>query len=105
VDVYAIVQGGGTQQKVSVGDVISIDRVPAASGDSISLPLVMLVDGDSVTTDKDALAAASVTAEVVGPALGPKIRIQHYKNKTGYKRRQGHRQRHTRVKITDISSS
>lgn len=105
MDVYAIVRDGGSQQKVAVGDVIDIDRVAAATGDTVTLTPVMLVDGESVTADREALSGASVSAEVIGPSLGPKIRIQHYKNKTGYKRRQGHRQQHTRVKITDISSN
>ena len=64
---------------------------------------MLLVDGDSVTTDAKALAKVSVTAEVLGQTKGPKIIIQKYKNKTGYKVRQGHRQKYTQVKITGIS--
>jgi large subunit ribosomal protein L21 len=67
------------------------------------LPVVMTVDGDSVTTDAGALGKASVTVEVLGATKGPKIIIQKYKNKTGYKKRQGHRQKYTQVKVTDIS--
>ncbi len=101
--VYAIVRSGGGQQKVAVGDVIQIDKVETAAGESVSLPAVLLVDGDAVTSDADALAKASVTAEVVGATKGKKIIIQKYKNKTGYKKRQGHRQQYTQVKITGIS--
>ena len=61
-----------------------------------------MVDGESVTSDKDALGKVKVTAEVLGETKGPKIRILKYKNKTGYKKRQGHRQELTRVKITGI---
>ncbi len=102
---YAIVRSGGKQQKVAVGDVIEIDRVADRPGDSLRLPAVLLVDGETVTTDADALAAVAVTAEVVEATKGPKIRILKFKNKTGYRRRQGHRQRYTRVKVTDISGT
>lgn len=100
---YAIVRSGGQQQKVAVGDVIEIDKVKSAVGESVELPAVLLVDGDAVTADADSLAKVSVTAEVVGATKGPKIVIQKYKNKTGYKKRQGHRQHYTQVKITGIS--
>lgn len=100
--VYAIVRSGGTQQKVAVGDVIEIDKVAAPVGEKVTLPVVLLVDGESVTSGTDALGKASVTAEVLGGAKGPKIIIQKYKNKTGYKKRQGHRSELTRVKITGI---
>ena len=100
--VYAIVRSGGNQQKVSVGDVVQIDKVADKVGDTVSLPAVLLVDGDAVTTDADQLAKVKVTAEVLGETKGPKIIIQKYKNKTGYKKRQGHRQKYTQVKITGI---
>ncbi len=101
---YAIVRSGGQQQKVAVGDVIEIDKVASEVGDSVKLPVVLLVDGDKVTADADALGKAAVTVEVLGATKGPKIVIQKYKNKTGYKKRQGHRQKYTQVKVTDISA-
>ena len=97
---YAIVRSGSKQQKVAVGDVIEIDLVDTEVGESVTLPVVMLVDGDKVTAT--GLDKASVTAEVLGATKGPKIIIQKYKNKTGYKKRQGHRQKYTQVKVTDI---
>jgi len=102
--VYAIVRSGGQQQKVAVGDVIEIDKVAQQVGESVSLPVVMLVDGENVTTGADALGTASVTGEVLGAAKGPKITIVKYKNKTGYRKRQGHRQKYTQVKVTDITA-
>jgi len=101
--VYAIVRSGSKQQKVSVGDVIEIDKLETPVGESLSLPVVMVVDGDSVTTDSESLDKAAVTVQILGPTKGPKIIIQKYKNKTGYKKRQGHRQKYTQVKVTDIS--
>ena len=100
---YAIVRAGAKQQKVAVGDVIEIDRLSTGVGETVTLPVVLVVDGDSVTSDAATLDKASVTAEVVGDTKGPKIIIQKYKNKTGYKKRQGHRQKYTQVKVTDIS--
>ncbi len=100
---YAIVRGGGRQHKVAVGDVIDIDRTADQAGSSISLAPVLLVDDDNVTSDPDGLAAASVNAEVLGRSAGPKIKIVKFKNKTGYRKRQGHRQPYTRVKVTGIS--
>ena len=100
---YAIVRAGATQQKVAVGDVIEIDKVATQVGESVTLPVVLVVDGEKVTSDAAKLGKASVTAEVLGATKGPKIIIQKYKNKTGYKKRQGHRQKYTQVKVTDIS--
>ena len=100
--VYAIVRSGGNQQKVAVGDVVQIDRVADEVGATVSLPAVLVVDGDTLTTDADKLSKVKVTAEVLGQTKGPKIIIQKYKNKTGYKKRQGHRQKYTQVKVTDI---
>ena len=99
---YAIVKAGSTQQKVAVGDVIEIDKVASGAGESVTLPVVLLVDGDNVTST--GLDKASVTAEVLGGTKGPKIIIQKYKNKTGYKKRQGHRQKYTQVKVTAINA-
>ena len=100
--VFAVVRAGGRQEKVSVGTIVVLDRQAAKVGETLELPAVLLVDGDAVTTDADKLAKVTVTAEVLGEERGPKIVIQKFKNKTGYKKRQGHRQDLTRVKITGI---
>ena len=92
---YAIVRAGAKQQKVAVGDVIEIDRVSTPVGETLSLPVVMTVDGETVKAT--GLDKATVTVEVLGGTKGPKIIIQKYKNKTGYKKRQGHRQKYTQV--------
>ena len=99
---YAIVRGGSRQHKVAEGDVLEIDLVDAQIGDTIDLPAVLVVDGEKVTSDAEALSKIKVTAEIVDQTKGPKIRIIKYKNKSGYKKRQGHRQRYTQVKITGI---
>ena len=99
---YAIVRSGGRQHKVAVGDVLEIDRLESGVGSSVSLKPLLLVDGTAVTSDASALGSASVIAEVLAETKGPKIRILKFKNKTGYRKRQGHRQRYTKIKITDI---
>ena len=100
--VYAVVRAGGRQEKVSVGTIVTLDRVQGDANGKIQLPAILLVDGDKVTTDAAALAKVKVTAEVLGDLRGPKIVIQKYKNKTGYKKRQGFRAELTRVQVTEI---
>ena len=102
--VYAIVRAGGRQEKVSVGDVLNIDKVTGQPGATFELPALLLVDGEKVTSGADALAKVKVTAEIVEATKGPKIMILKFKNKTGYRKRQGHRQPLTRVKVTGISA-
>lgn len=99
---YAIVRSGGKQHKVAVGEVFTTEKVDSAVGASVTLPALLLVDEGAVTTDAAALAGTVVTAEVVAHTKGPKIKILRYKNKTGYKRRQGHRQPLTELRVTEI---
>ena len=100
---YAIVKTGGKQYKVAEGDVIEIEKLEGDPGAAITLPAVLLVDGPSVTAKADALAVVTVSGEVVAHTKGPKIIIHKFKNKTGYHKRQGHRQPLTQVKVTGIS--
>ena len=100
--VYAVVKAGGRQEKVSVGTIVTLDRIKADANGNIELPALLLVDGDKVTTYSKVLAKVKVTAQVLGDLRGPKILIQHYKNKTGYKRRLGFRAELTRVQVTEI---
>jgi large subunit ribosomal protein L21 len=101
---YAIVKTGGKQYRVAEGDVIEIEKLDAKPGAEVALPAILLVDGEAITTDASKLAEVAVTAEVLAQTKGPKIRIHKYKNKTGYHKRMGHRQKLTQVKVTGISS-
>jgi large subunit ribosomal protein L21 len=101
--VYAIVRCGGRQEKVTVEDVLAVDKVAGEVGSTVTLPAVLVVDDGKVVSDPKELARYEVTAEILGESKGPKLSIMHYKNKTGYKRRLGHRQTYTEVKITDIA--
>ena len=102
---YAIVKTGGKQYRVAVGDVLEVEKVLGAPGAAVALPALLVVDGTTVTTDPAALAGVTVSGEVVAHTKGPKIRILKYKNKTGYKKRIGHRQKLTQVRVTGIETA
>jgi ribosomal protein L21 len=99
---YAIVKTGGKQYKVAVGDVVKVEKLDSEPGANVSLPVALVVDGATVTSEADALAKVAVTGEVLEHTKGPKIRIHKFKNKTGYHKRQGHRQQLTVLKVTGI---
>ncbi|RNE57219.1 50S ribosomal protein L21 [Cryobacterium tepidiphilum] len=101
--VYAVVRAGGRQEKVEVGTIVTMDRIKADKDGNVELAAVLLVDGDNITSDSKSLADVKVTAQVLNDLRGPKIIIQKFKNKTGYKKRQGHRQDLTRVQVTKIA--
>jgi len=100
---YAIVKTGGKQYRVAEGDVIEVEKLAGAPGDQVALPAVLVVDGDTLVTGA-ALGSVEVSGELVAHTKGPKIRIHKFKNKTGYHKRQGHRQPLTQVKVTGIST-
>ena len=85
-------------------DVLTVDTLAGEVGSSVTLPAVLVVDDGKVISDPAELGRYQVTAEIMGAIAGPKINMIHYKNKTGYRRRLGHRQRYTQVKITGIST-
>ena len=99
---YAIIRAGGKQTKVQSGDVIDIELVKDGSEEVTFAPLLIVDDKGTAVSDRSTLDKAKVTARVLGETRGPKIDIFKYKNKTGYRRRQGHRQKYTRIEITGI---
>lgn len=101
---YAIVKTGGKQYKVAVGDVVEVEKLEGNPGAEHTLPAVLVVNDGAVTTDADALSKVSVTGKVLEQTKGPKIRIHKFKNKSGYHKRQGHRQRLTRLEVTGINA-
>jgi large subunit ribosomal protein L21 len=100
--VYAIVRCGGRQERASVDDVLTVDKLSGDVGSSVTLPALLVVDGSKVISNPAELGGYQVTAEIVGAASGPKINMIQYKNKTGYRRRLGHRQKYTQVRVTGI---
>jgi large subunit ribosomal protein L21 len=102
---YAIVRTGGKQYRVSPGDTIRVESLPAEEGDTIELDdVLMLSTEDGLALGTPRVSGAKVTAEVVGKGKGKKIVIFKYKAKTRYRRRNGHRQLYTDLKVTGISS-
>ena len=100
---YAIIQTGGKQYRVSEGDVVSIEKLTAAEGEEVVFDQVLTVvaDGD-VKIGKPVLEGAKVTAKVVEHGKGKKILVFKYKAKSNYRKRQGHRQPYTKVEISKI---
>ncbi|MBO4401565.1 MAG: 50S ribosomal protein L21 [Selenomonadaceae bacterium] len=100
---YAIIKTGGKQYKVSEGDEIIIEKLEAEENSAVTFEEVLAIfDGDSAKIGTPVVEGAKVTATVVKNGKGPKLRIFKYKHKTNYRRRQGHRQPFTKVKIDKI---
>jgi large subunit ribosomal protein L21 len=101
---YAIIKTGGKQYRVEEGETLLVERLPVEEGADVALPPLLYVDGDDVL-DGDALARVTVQATVVAHERGPKLRIVKFKPKRGYKRRTGHRQELTRIRVSAIVKS
>lgn len=100
---YAIIADGGRQYRVEVGQVLDIDYRDLGNGDTIEFSNVLLISGDNgVQLGQPLLASAKVTATVTGPKLGPKLVIQKFRRRKNSRRKTGHRQIHTTVKIEKI---
>jgi large subunit ribosomal protein L21 len=98
---YAIVKTGGKQYRVEPGRWLLVERLPVAEGDTIALTPLLIVDGDEML-DGDALDGVTVSATILAHERGPKLRIVKFKPKRGYKRRNGHRQNLTRIRIEGV---
>lgn len=102
---YAIIRSGGKQSKVAAGDVIDVELLKGAS-ETVTFTPLLVVDGEGkAVTDRARLEEMPVTAEVEGEVRGDKLDIFKYKNKSGYRRRMGHRQRYTRLRILGIGEA
>jgi large subunit ribosomal protein L21 len=98
---YAIVKTGGKQYRVTEGQTLLIERLPAANGDTVELQPLLFVDGSDVV-DGDELRGVTVSARIVAHERGPKLRVVKFKPKRGYRRRNGHRQELTRIEVTSV---
>jgi len=99
---YAVVETGGKQYRVSEGDVIRVEKLNIDAGNEVELDKVLLVGGEETKVGAPYVDGAKVTAEVVKNGKGKKIIVFKYKAKKNYRRKQGHRQPYTELKITSI---
>ena len=100
---YAIIKTGGKQYKVAEGDEVIVEKLEVAEGESVTFDEVLtIVDGENVKIGTPKVEGAKVSGKVVKNGKGPKIRIFKFKHKTNYRRRAGHRQPFTKVKIEKI---
>jgi large subunit ribosomal protein L21 len=101
---YAIIQTGGKQYRVEPGVTFRVESLPGDEGDLVELEDVLMVSDDGeVKLGNPTLPGAKVTAEVVGNGRGKKVTVFKYKAKTRYRRKNGHRQSYTELRVTDIS--
>lgn len=100
---YAVIETGGKQYRVSEGDAISVEKLPYQVGDTVELERVLLVSGEQgVSVGQPTIPGAKVMAKVESEGRGRKIRVWKYRPKQRYRRRQGHRQPYTRLRIEKI---
>ena len=101
---YAVVESGGKQYKVTVGETIQVERLAQQAGETVTLDRVLLVaDGDKVQVGNPTVSGASVSATVVQHLLGKKAIIFHFRPKQRYRVKRGHRQEYTRLRIDQIT--
>jgi large subunit ribosomal protein L21 len=98
---YAVIKAGGKQHKVKTGDVLEIELMHA-DGDTVTFQPLLVVDDDGKTHYGKEAAQAVVTAKLLGEQKGDKVHVFKYKNKSGYARRQGHRQLMTLIEIAEV---
>ena len=100
---YAIIATGGKQYKVSEGDVIKVEKLDVEAGNTVTFDIVIAVSNDSLMVGDD-VAKATVTATVMEQGRGKKVIVYKYKRKSGYHKKNGHRQAYTQVKIDKINA-
>ena len=100
---YAIIATGGKQYKISEGDVIDVEKIEAEAGNEVTFDQVIAIGGDAMKVGED-VAQAKVTGTVVEPGKAKKVVVYRYKRKSGYHKKNGHRQAYTRVRIDKINA-
>jgi large subunit ribosomal protein L21 len=99
---YAVIKAGGKQHKVQAGDVIEVEKVVGAD-ETLTFTPLLVVDDDGTTHAGSAVAKATVTAKAVGETKGDKVKVVKYRPKTGYARKNGHRQQYSLIEIEGVS--
>ena len=101
---YAIIATGGKQYKVAEGDVISVEKLGVNAGDTVNFDQVLALNDGELKIGNPTVAGASVSASVIEEGRGKKVIVYKYKRKTGYHKKNGHRQPYTKVKIDKINA-
>jgi large subunit ribosomal protein L21 len=101
---YAIIATGGKQYKVAEGDVIRVEKLGVKAGEAVVFDQVLVVSGDEVKVGNPTVAGATVEASVIGDVKAKKVIVYKYKRKTGYHKKNGHRQAYTKVQINKINA-
>jgi large subunit ribosomal protein L21 len=101
---YAVIATGGKQYKVSEGDVICVEKLDAETDAEVTFDQVLAVGGEKMTIGSPFVDSATVTGKVLEQGRGKKIIVYHYKRKSGYHKKNGHRQAYTKVKIDKINA-
>ena len=99
---YAVIKTGGKQYRVSVDEVLQVEKLSTEKGEVVFSEVLLMVDGDKVEMGTPVLEGVSVYAEVVAEVKGEKIEVFKYKSKSRYRKHTGHRQQYTQIKITGI---
>jgi len=103
---FAVIETGGKQYRVADGDTVYIEKLAGAVGDTVQFDSVLLLgDGDDVTIGKPAVAGATVSGEIVEHGKDKRLVVFKFKRRKDYRRRNGHRQNYTAVKITQVAAS
>ncbi|HJB94366.1 MAG TPA: 50S ribosomal protein L21 [Candidatus Mediterraneibacter intestinigallinarum] len=101
---YAIIATGGKQYKVSEGDIIKVEKLGVEAGTTYTFDQVLAVNNDKLVVGNPTVDGATVTASVIGDGKTKKVVVYKYKRKTGYHKKNGHRQQYTAVKIDKINA-
>jgi ribosomal protein L21 len=101
---YAIIATGGKQYKVAEGDIIKVEKLGVEAGEAVTFDQVLVVNNGSLSVGNPTVAGASVTASVVKEGKAKKVIVYRYKRKSGYHKKNGHRQQFTQVKIEKINA-
>jgi large subunit ribosomal protein L21 len=101
---YAVIKTGGKQYRVSEGQLLRVEKLPGSAGDKVTFGEVLLVGGDSPKVGRPLVAGAAVAAEITGQDRGKKLVVFKFCRRKNYRRKNGHRQPYTELKITGISA-
>ena len=102
---YAVIQTGGKQYKVQPGDTVYLEKLPGSAGDAIEFDEVLLVaDDQQVAVGRPHVQGAKVKGEIVGHGLGDKLIVYKFRRRKNYRRKNGHRQAYTAVKINAVTA-